>query len=160
VQDPTATEIEIVRVVEMVDPAIDEANSDVKTYAKTRNPALLAFKPNARPVRFKLRELSATFVGEELDGLAWHKRAMLAFRAACTAVTLADGKVITPAAKDVEEIAGHGVRLAGREWAERVAKALGIKSVYEAGDAAVRRAYLAEGEMGPFVWPAGPAATP
>jgi hypothetical protein len=158
--DPTATEIEIVRVAEMVDPAIDETTSDLKTYAKTRNPAALKFKPGQRPVLFKLRELSATFVGEELDGLEWNKRALLAFRAACHAITLADGKALAPVAKDVEEHAAHGVRVAGKEWVERVAKKIGMKSVYEAGSVAIRRAHLAEDEMGPFVWPDGPAPTP
>jgi hypothetical protein len=150
--------IEVVCVADgNVDDAIDLEKSDLDRYRETRDPRHIAFKPGMQPTKFVLRPLKLMFTVDHIEHLPAGAKASLAFMVACHEVRLPNGERLRPEKTTTNGV--YSVEIAGEEWIESVAMHCRLKSIYEMGLFAIRRASLKQGELGPFDWPAGPAAT-
>ena len=139
------------------DKAIDTSNPEcsVVMYQFTRDEKHLRFVKGEEPTRFVLLHLSHKFSSQVLDKIADPaERLRLAFRAACTEVTIPGADALVPDPSKRIEFVG-GVMVAGEEWSDRIATKFGLATVKEFGQVAFDTTQLPEGADGPFVWPPG-----
>ncbi len=149
----------------MMAPAEGDTMSRLGRYMNTRDESLLVFRPEAKPVWFNLRRLSAAWMTDILDGLfSASAQRVLAFRAACHSIEAPEPLTVaahgTKGALYVASEPNHGVALAPDAWVQEVAELYGLETVHEIGRVAIDFSRLPRGARGPFVYWGGSVATP
>jgi hypothetical protein len=135
------------------DPALDyEAMGYAKLqeYRRTRDPALLAFKPGAAPRWFHLRRLPRARVAALQTITAGPMRQIAMVLNGVASFDDPAGPQ-TPDPRAMTDV-GRGLKAAGEEWWERIGDVAGNEGVYELGDLVEQAGSLAKGQHGPFVF--------
>ncbi len=151
--DPTKPMRLVCAGVGHIDPALDldaMGTSALDEYRKTSDPALLKFKPNAKPTWFICDPVGAACVTMSLDTKATKpERSMSAFLASVRKVEIVDAAMpLQPAEKDMFEMFRH--RCAEWEFWDRAAARLGIDRLYEIGEAVYQLSKLSDAERPSF----------
>jgi hypothetical protein len=144
--------------VRLDDPAIDREASDLDAYAKTRHTKHLAFKPDAKPVIFKVMQPSAAFTLDVLARLSGTGRVMYAFQACVHEIVMPDDQRLLTQKEHLSKAAG-GMQIAHDKWLDQVRAKFGTKTILEMGAVACDVGTMSDEELAGFTSPAGDTAT-